>query len=66
VDVQLARQLGHADSRLALDHRQRPQLRPADARLALDLTEMGFDGIEDDAKLAQHTVRGCQAVDVMI
>jgi hypothetical protein len=58
VDVELARQLGHADGGPALDHGKRPQLGAADAGFALDLAKVGFDGIEHHAELAQHAGRG--------
>ena len=54
MDVHGARQLVDANAGHRLDHTQRPYLRAAHASLLFNLVEMGFDSIEDTAKLAQH------------
>lgn len=58
LDVEGARQFLDADAGLVADDGQRPDLGAAQAGRLFDVAEVGFDSVEDDAKLAQHASRG--------
>jgi len=51
------RQLGHSDSRSALNFRKHPQLRAADARSLLNPLEVDFGRAKDQSELTEHIHR---------